>query len=55
MNREQSGHKTELRATAVVRVNDNPVRNAEHRYVREHGSLAMDALLKHLADEFLPE
>jgi hypothetical protein len=53
MNRQQLNYKTELRAIAEVGVNDNPVRDAEYRYVREHGSLAMDALLKHLADEFL--
>ncbi len=55
MSREQSGYKTELRAMLVARASDNPVRNAEYRYVRQRGSLAMDALLKHLADEFLPE
>lgn len=46
---------TEVRATVEMKIDDNPVRNAEYGYLREHGSFAMDALLKHLADEFLPE
>jgi hypothetical protein len=49
------GVKTEYRASvSVSHVRDNPVRGAEYPYVLEHGSLAMDVLLKHLADEFLP-
>ncbi|MFL6437298.1 MAG: hypothetical protein ACJ71Q_06950 [Terriglobales bacterium] len=35
-------------------VRENPVRTAELRYIREHGSEAMNALLKRLMDEFLP-
>jgi hypothetical protein len=54
MNRP--GAKKEVHGSfAVVKVSDNPVRSAEYRYVQEHGSLAMDVLLKHLSDEFLPK
>jgi uncharacterized protein (DUF934 family) len=55
MNRQRLGYKTELRAVVEARVDDNPVRGAEYDYVRKHGSLAMDVLLKQLADEFLLE
>jgi hypothetical protein len=35
-------------------VDTNPIRPAEQRYVKEHGSVAYDQLLAHLFDELFP-
>ena len=55
--KEPSRPVTRLKAQVELRaeVEQDPVRNAEYRYISEHGSVAMYSLLKRLVDEFLPE
>jgi len=48
---DASKTRVELRAE----IEQSPVRDAEYRFITEHGSAALYALLKRLTDEFLPE
>ena len=52
---KRSLDRSKTRVEASMEVEQNPVRNAEHRFMSEHGSAALYALLKRLTDEFLPE
>ena len=49
------GVRTEVRARLEVRTSDNPVRNAEQRYISQHGTAALYTLLSRLVTELLTE